>query len=268
MAHSRRWVLGTAVLAVCLLGSGLSAAEALRPQVWIFAGLAGDAERAVRYLATVTRLQEALRQQFGVAEADLRVLFDRGAKPLPACDEGALLRELDAVKQASAAGRPLWLIFVGQGASGSDEARFHLPDRDVTARQIGERLSGAAANSALVLLFTQAGSGAFLEALAGPNRVLVAAAAPGVEDNETEFPHLLADVWARPREADADNDGTLSVAEWVQAVSGRADAWYRERGLVNTERAVVDGNGDGRADPTPGSDDDRYARTVGLSYQR
>jgi hypothetical protein len=259
---------GATVLAVWLLGLGVRAAEVARPQVWVFAGLAGEAERSERYLATVKRLQEALRQRFGVADADLRIIFERGVQPFPACDEGALLRELDAVKQASASGRPLWLIFVGQGATGKDEARFHLPGQDVTARQIGERLAGAAADSALVVLFTSAASGAFLEALAGPNRLLVAAAAPGIEDNETEFPHLLAEVLAQPREADTDGDGRLAVAELVRAVSTRAEAWYRERGLVNTERAVIDGNGDGRVDPTPGADDDRYARTAGLSYQR
>jgi hypothetical protein len=257
-----------AILAACLLGWGLRAAEVARPKVWIIAGLAGDAERAERYLATVNRLQDALRQQFGVAASDLRILFDRGVKPFPACNEGALMRELDAVKEASASGRPLWLFFIGQGATGKDEARFHLPGRDVTARQMGERLSRASSNSALVIVLTQAGSGAFLESLAGPNRVLVAAAAVGLEDNETEFPHRLAEVCARPQEADTNADGTLSVSELVRAVSTRVDAWYRERGLVNTERAVVDGNGDGRVDPTPGADDDRYARTAGLTYRR
>jgi hypothetical protein len=256
-----------AFLALCLLGLGAAGGTA-KPRVWVFAGLAGDAERAERYLATVKQLGDALRRQFGIADADLRILYDRGAKPFPACDEGALLRELDAVKEAAGAGRPLWLIFVGQGATGKDEARFHLPGRDVTARQIGERLSRASANSGLVILLTQSASGAFLEALAGPNRLLVAAAAPGIEDNETEFPHLLAEVCAQPGAADADADGTLSVAELVRAVSARVDAWYRERGLVITERAVVDGNGDGRADPTPGGDDERYARTTGLTYQR
>lgn len=260
--------LGAVALAACLLGRGVQAAETAGPQVWIFGGLSGDAERTPRYLATVKKLQDAMRQRFNVAEADLHILFDRGVAPFPACDEASLLRELDAVKTAAATGRARWLIFIGQGASSKDDARFHLPGPDVTARQIGARLAQAAANSPLVILFTQAGSGAFLEALAGPNRVVVAAAPPGSEDNETEFPHLLAEVCSRPQEADADGDGKLSIIELVRAVSTRVDAWYRERGLVITERAVIDGNGDGRADATPGSDDERYARAVGLAYTR
>jgi hypothetical protein len=98
--------------------------------------------------------------------------------------------------------------------------------------------------------------------------VLVTASAPGEEDNETEFPHLLAEVLARPQEADADGNGILSVAEMVRATSARVEAWYRERGLVTTEHATVDGNGDGKADPAPGGDDDRYARAAGLTYRR
>ena len=120
----------------------------------------------------------------------------------------------------------------------------------------------------LTVLLTHAASGSFLEALAGPNRCLLAAAAPGTEDNETEFPHLLADVLANPRGADADGDGRVSVWELERAVTGRVEAWYRERGLVRTERAVVDGNGDGRADPDPAGDDVTCARAVGLDYRR
>jgi hypothetical protein len=259
---------GAVALVFALLGLALHAAEVVRPRVWIFAGLTGDAERAERYLTTVTRLRDALQQQFGLAQSDIRILFDRGVRPFPACDEAALLRELDAMVAASASGRPLWLLFVGHGASGKDEVRFHLPGPDVTARQVGEGLARAGSGAPVVILLTQAASGAFLGPLAGPNRVLVAAAASGMEDNETEFPHVLADVWTRPREADADGDGVVSVAEMVAAVSTRVDAWYRERGLVNTERAVIDGNGDGRVDPAPDSEDLRTARGVGLAYQR
>lgn len=256
------------IAGACLLALSVAAAEGSGPRFWIVAGLAGDAERAERYLATVTRLRDALRQQFGISEGDVRLLFDRGANGIPACDEGALLRELEAIGQASAAGRPLWLILVGQAATGKGEAQFHLPGRDATARQMGEKLSAAKAGSSLVILLTHTASGAFLEALAGPNRLLVAASAPGQEDNETEFPHLLAEVLARPQEADADGNGTLSVAEMVRATSARVEGWYRERGLVVTERAVVDGNGDGKADPAPGSEDERYAAAVGLVYRR
>lgn len=263
-----RGVVGLGLVAACLLGHAGMAAESTGPRVWVVGGLAGDAERVERYRATVTRLREALQQGFGIPEGDIRLLFDRGADGIPACDEGALLRELDAIRDASVSGRPLWLILVGHAATGKGEARFHLPGRDITARQLGERLGRAASGSPLVILLTHTASGAFLDALAGPNRVLVAASAPGQEDNETEFPHLLAEVLSRPREADADGNGTLTVTEMARATSARVEAWYRERGLVITERAVVDGNGDGKADPTPGSDDDRYAAAVGLAYRR
>lgn len=263
-----RNLLCACVAVVALQARAGRAAEPAGPRVWIVAGLAGDAERAERYLATVTRLRDSLCQQFAVPAGDVRVLFDRGARGLAACDEGNLMRELDAVRESSASGRPLWLIFVGHGAAGKDDARFHIPGRDVTARQLGERLSRASGNSPLVILLTHSASGAFLQALAGPNRCLLAAAAPGVEDNETEFPHLLAEVLANPRSADADGDGRLSVREMERAVSARVEAWYRERNLVRTERAVVDGNGDGRADPDPASDDDACARAVGLTYRR
>lgn len=267
--HMDRRALAVLGLVVCCLGaSPARAAASDGPRVWVVGGLAGDAERVERYRTTVTRLRDALRQGFGIPENDIRLLFDRGGKGLTACAEGALRRELDGLCEASASGRPLWLILVGHGATGKDDARFHLQGRDLTARELGERLAGAGSGSPLVILLTHTASGAFLDALAGPNRVLVAASAPGQEDNETEFPHVLAEVLSRPREADTDGNGTLTVTEMVRATSARVEAWYRERGVVVTERAVVDGNGDGKADPTPGSDDERYAAAVGLTYRR
>ncbi len=254
--------------AVCLLAGVCRGADAAAPCVWILAGLAGDAARAERYLATVNRLRDAFRDRFHVPAGDVRVLFDRAARDYPACDAQALTAELDRIVEASKTGRALWVLFVGHAASGKGDARFHIAGPDVTARQIAERLSATGTDSVLVVLLTHTASGAFLPALAGRNRVLVAASAPGQEDNETEFPHALAEVLSEPRGADADGDGVLSVAEMVRAVSARVETWYRERGLMATERAAIDGNGDGRPDPAPNGEDDRAAAAVGLRYSR
>jgi hypothetical protein len=110
---------------------------------------------------------------------------------------------------------------------------------------------------------TTAGSGNCLPALAAGNRCVLVATQPGAEDNETEFPHVLAKVLTEARAHDANADGALSVNEMAAAVRQGVKAWYAEQRLMPTENPLIDADGDGKPLQT-GTDEERRAELYAL----
>ena len=263
-----------AVLVLAIAGGSHSTAAAegpgetaQGPLVWLIMGLAGDEARYARYLETVQTLASALEQRCHVSKEDIRILFDRGApSPYPACTAESLVGELDRIAEASRRKRPLWVFLLGHAATAKDEGTFHVQGHDVTMREMAEHLAKVDSASPLVLVLTTAASGNALKTLRGPNRTLVAACPPGAVDDETEFPHILARILAQPQSADVNADRLLSVAEAVAACRDEVAVWYQDQGLVCTEKAVVDGNGDGNLSQDGEQDDERCARAIGLRY--
>lgn len=237
------------------------------PRIWLFMGLPGDAERSQRYLETVTAICGNLQDRFGVPSSQIRVLFGSGSpSPYGACNRSALLRELERVRKALAEGNPVWVFFFGHANTRGTDAVFNITGADVTASEIGEALGTSGRTGTGVFWFTTSASGRFLHPSRGAGRILVAAGPPGGVDNETEFPHALAQVLRAPEQADANADGILSVPELVTAVRREVDRFYAANGWLRAECAVLDGDGDGQASADPAGTDWRLAEGAGLRY--
>ena len=71
---------------------------------------------------------------------------------------------------------------------------------------------------------------------------------PGSEKNATRFGGFLADAIADTA-ADLDQDGGVSVLEAFLFAAKRVEASYKEEGLLATEHALLEDNGDGRGTP-------------------
>ena len=110
---------------------------------------------------------------------------------------------------------------------------------------------------------TFATSGAFIKPLAGGGRVLVTATRSGQEQNATRFPeHLIAALGAR--EADADQNGRISVLEAFNYAARLTAEYYARAGRLATEHALLEDDGDGVGHPTSEGGDGALARTTYL----
>ncbi len=113
---------------------------------------------------------------------------------------------------------------------------------------------GPAPGGTLNLILTTACGGRAVVHAAGPRRAVMAATDAVEGYDETVFPDALIQSLESPS-TDADRDGRVSLTELFQAAKGRVDAVYRERGCIQTEHAVLDGDGDGRATRRPAEKD-------------
>jgi hypothetical protein len=217
-----------------------------------------------RYLATTNALREALIGQARIPAGDIAVLFGKAkSSPYTECDANHVGRELDRLRHVSRDRRPVWIFVLGHANTVKDKVYLNFAGKDMEIQEFARRLDALPSYTPQVVVLTTAASGNALAALARPNRCVVVATQPGAEDNETEFPHVLAAVLGNARAHDANADGWLSVNEIVAAVRRDTKSWYAEQRLLPTEQALIDTDGDGKP-AVAGSDEERRADNFAL----
>ena len=137
----------------------------------------------------------------------------------------------------------LFVLLLGHGTFDGREARFNLVGPDLTAAEwaaLVDPLPGQ-----LVFVNTTAASAPFLAPLAKAGRVVITATESPAQRYATVFPEFLVRAFADAA-SDFDRNARVSVWEAFSYASAGVRRWYRERGRLATERALLDDTGDGR----------------------
>lgn len=137
----------------------------------------------------------------------------------------------------------LWIILIGHGTFDGREAKFNLRGPDLSAEELAEWLEPR--KGGLVVVNCASSSGPFLSALSGPGRVVITATKSGSEVFYARFGEHFAEAIASP-DADLDQDGQTSLLESFLIAGREVALGYEERGLLATEHALIDDNGDGK----------------------
>ena len=100
----------------------------------------------------------------------------------------------------------------------------------------------------LIIVAAFSSSGAWLDPLKAPNRVILTATRSGSEENFSRLGQYLPGSFTDPT-ADLDQDGQVSLLEaWL--ISARKTAeFYSGEGRLATEHSLLEDNGDGRGTP-------------------
>ena len=151
-----------------------------------------------------------------------------------------LLRE-EVELFVNAARGELWIILIGHGTFDGREAKFNLRGPDLSAAELAEWLESR--KDGLVVVNCASSSGPFLPALSGPGRVVITATKSGNEVFYASFGEHFAEAIGEP-EADFDEDGQTSLLESFLMAGREVALSYEERGLLATEHALIDDNGD------------------------
>jgi hypothetical protein len=228
----------TALATVLLAAHPAPAAGSDAPAILLVVGAEGSAEYAPRFRSAAERWQEAAAR----AGARTTVIGLAAADKTP--DRQRLQEALAA--GAAGAGEPLWLVLIGHGTYDGRTARFNLRGPDVATDELQAWLK--ASRRPLVIINGASASAPFLKALAGPDRVIVTATRSGSEKNATRFGGFLAEAIA-DRAADLDQDHGVSLLEAFLFAAKRVEASFQQEGLLSTEHALLEDNGDGRGTP-------------------
>jgi hypothetical protein len=136
----------------------------------------------------------------------------------------------------------LWLVLIGHGTFDGRTAKFNLRGSDVSSDELAAWLKPV--HRPLVVIDAASASGPFLKTLSGPDRIIVTATRSGREQNATRLGGFVSEAIVDPA-ADLDKDGQTSLLEAFLVAAKRVEASFSEAGLVATEHALLDDNGDG-----------------------
>ncbi len=201
-------------------------------------GAEGEPEYGKQFLEWAELWKDA------AAKGHLRTIVI-GTNDTAADDDRSLFLRTLADETSKSAGE-LWLVFIGHGTFDGHSAKFNLRGPDISA----EDLAGAvkSCKRPLAIIQCASASGPFLPALSGPGRVVITATRSGYEVNFARFGGYLAKAIADPA-ADLDRDGQTTLLEAYLMAARETAQYYKDKGLLQTEHALLDDNGDGLGTP-------------------
>ena len=243
----------------------------------IVCGHPGDAEHRSRFAASISKIRDGLTKHYGLHDDRITLLFGEGpsedgvtASPAQNTDGDAANEDATALpewlsttpaatrdnleEQATALAekiRPedsLWVITLGHTHHERGRSWFNLPGPDLQQTQFARLFKDIKAERQAFFL-TMPASGFYVKPLSKRGRIVVTATEPDLEINGTLFPHSLADILNRDPASltDTDEDGTISMFDLHIAVVHDVANQYADEGLLATEHAQLDDNGDRRA---------------------
>lgn len=263
-------------LAAVLAGSvvGLAAilpaadAGAQQTHLVVVSGAGGTEEYRDRFHEWGLRVVQAAVDKYGFDPADVVWLAERPDRD--ALIDGPSRREnIEAALTdlaARAGGRDaVMIVLIGHGSSNAGESRFNVPGRDLSATDFAFLLDEFGTRT-VVFANTASASGGFISEMSGPNRAVITATRSPREGNATRFAEFFTEAFAGEA-ADTDKDERVSVLEAFAYARREVERSFQEAGLLATEHALLDDNGDGEGSSFEDENalDGALARTVFLA---
>lgn len=243
-----------------------------RTHVVIVVGIGGSAEYRESFHAEASKIYNALTEQHGIPAKDV-VYLGESVETAPGMisdrsTRANVLKVLGEIAQTAGPTDRVLIILIGHGTDSGGEPQFNLPGPDLSPSDF-ELGMMAFPTQRLALVHTGSASGAWVQPLAGPNRIVIAATRTGREQNATEFGQFFAEAIAGEG-ADLDHDERVSLLEAFLYARQEVARYYEEQNELLTEHAVLDDNGDGEgsSDAGPDGPDGVFAATFTLGGAR
>jgi hypothetical protein len=203
----------------------------------VITGVPGDEEHAQQFAKWAEAFIDAAKKKDSVPDANITYLSDRRA---------ARESVEKAVADIAARAKPndgVVVLLIGHGSFNGSTAAFNLPGPDLNADEWA-KLLGKLSAQRVAFINTASSSGAFLQPMTAPGRVVVTATKTGGERNETQFPEFFVAAFNDPT-ADRDRNGHVSIAEAFEYTKTKVTQAFQQKGLLLTEHATMDDSGEG-----------------------
>jgi hypothetical protein len=238
----------------------------LKAFLLIVVGLAGDPEHGAAFHKWGSALAEG-SARLGVDKANVMYLADAlegDPKPNGRATREEIEKAIDAIAKAASAEDVVFITLIGHGSFDGRAAKFNLPGRDMTAADFNTLIRKLPTKQ-VVFVNTASSSGPFLEALSAPGRTVITATRSGAEQYATLFGGYFVDALTT-EDADADKNKRVSMLEAFTYAKGEVAKAYEREGLLPTEHALLDDNGDkeGSAEPALTAADGKVAAGLSL----
>jgi hypothetical protein len=227
----------------------------------IVVGLAGDPEHGELFQKWGTTLVETASQKLGVPKENVTLLSgDRATRD----EVTKAFGTLSTVGEEET----VMIVLFGHGTFANKVAKFNLKGPDMTPDDFAGLLKRLPSKR-VVFVDTASASGPFVETLSGAGRVIVTATRSGAEQYATLFGGPFVEAFTTEA-ADADRNGRVTVLEAFEYARRQVESAYQREGLMQTEHALLDDNGDREGSIQPGAQakDGQSAAVLSLGSTR
>jgi hypothetical protein len=226
------------VLSWLILIVAARAADAQQTHLLVVTGVPGDDEHAQKFQKWATTFIDAAKKKESLPDANVTYLS--GAKANKDGIEKAFADLGGRVKPNDS----VIVLLIGHGSFDGRTAAFNIMGPDLLATDWA-KLVAKLPSQHVAFVNTSSSSGAFLQPMASPGRVIVAATKTGGEKLDTVFPEFFVEAF-NDDAADRDRNGHVSVLEAFEYAKAKVTQSYQQKGLLLTEHATIDDGGEGR----------------------
>lgn len=213
----------------------------------ILVGAAVDEERANRFGGWAMSLRDSLQQDYGYAADNIQLLVGESAENdfnfNGPCDAESIRKAFATLAGRIERGDQLTVFLFGHGSGGGNRAKFNIVGPDLTGGQFAELVDTINTQN-LVIVNTTSASRDFSKPLSANGRVIVSATRSAAEKYDTVFPGYFVEA-IRGHAADRDKNQRLSILEAFEYAKAKVAAYFSEKGMLRSEHATLDDNGDG-----------------------
>jgi hypothetical protein len=225
----------------------------LKAFLLIVVGLTGDPEHAKTFHKWGTTLAEA-SERLGVAPERLVYLADQpqetGKRATARASREEIAKAFERFAKEAGPEDIVFVTLIGHGTFDGRAAKFNLPGPDLGPAEFSAMLAKVPSKQ-VVFVNAASASGPFVTDLSGPGRTIVTATRSGAEQYATLFGGYFVDALTSET-ADADKNKRISVLEAFNYARAEVARAYEREGLLATEHAMLDDNGDKEGSQTPG----------------
>jgi hypothetical protein len=230
------------LIASLLIGAAVPASGAERYAL-VVTGAPGAPEYAEKFRAWRSAFVSLLRDTYGYPPDRVVVLAAEEGDGYGRATRENVRAALGSLRQRAGKGDVVVVLLMGHGTGvDTDDAKFNLVGPDLSAAEWAALVKPIAAR--VVFINTTGGSFPFLQALAGPERIVLTATDSPAQQFDTVFPELFVNAF-QDQGADTDKNGRVSLWEAFSFASAGVRGWFEQRGRLATERPVLDDTGDG-----------------------
>ena len=217
---------------------GVPRATAQQTHLLVVTGVPGDEEHEQRFNKWATSFIDAAKKKESLPDANITYLSASRATR-----DGIDKAVADLASHAKPNDNVIVLL-IGHGSFDGRSAAFNIMGPDLTAPEWA-KLIGKLTLQHVAFVNTSSASGAFLQPMAAPGRVVITATKTGGERLDTLFPEFFVEAFTDDS-ADRDRNGHVSVLEAFEYAKTKVTQAYQQKGLLLTEHATIDDGGEGR----------------------
>lgn len=233
--------------------------------VWIFSGHPGSEDQNEVFADKVESIRKTLSQDYHVTNENIHSYVNVGDNSSSPCTKENILKAFININEAVKKGQNCLIIFLGHANSTAKDIHFNLPGSDLSIKELSKAINPVKKQGSLGIIWAVESGERAVKLFRNKNCTLLASAETEDRDNEPVLNEMF-DKLLDKNLVDTNKDGMVTFLEMHTLAKKEVKKWYQDKGLIQLEKIILDGDGNGIGTSAPSSADAKRANKTILKY--